>query len=87
MNFYNLEEQVASAEERALHFSLIGHGRFEEGELAEAWQNLNRLEKQVEQVIGKSGSKLRKRLEAIRAELDTVERSLLGKGSLPPVAA
>ena len=86
MKLQHLEEQVASAEERALHLSLIGHGQFERGELAEVRNKLTVLEKQLSPHLCSQGRRLRTKLASIRAELEVVEYSL-GKESLPPVAA
>ncbi len=88
MNLQHLEEQVASAEERALHLSLIGHSRLELEELAEVRDNLNALERHALQTCPQ-GARLREKIVSIRSELEAVEyaQGLLGKATLPPIAA
>lgn len=89
MELQHLEEQVASAEERALHLSLIGNHRFDAGELAEAEQNLNWLDAQAANHSCERAQALRMRIASVKAELEAVQylRDYRGKGSLPPKAA
>jgi len=86
MNLQHLEEQVATAEERALQLSLIGFYRLDDNELAEAWQNINNLSAQLNQHSCDKGHYLSLRVATVKAELKGLERHL-GKGVLPPVAA
>ncbi len=89
MNLQHLEEQVVTAEERALHLSLVGYHRLEAGELVEAWQNIDAVEAQLKQFSCEKGQRLLNRLAGVRAELEAAEAQFAraGKGSVPPVAA
>ena len=89
MTLQHLEEKVAAVEERALHLSLIGFGRFEADELAETWQTVDTLGVQLEQHRCAMGQRLSDRVDGMKAELQVIEMRLAnqGKDSLHPVAA
>lgn len=91
MSLQYLEEQVATAEERALQLSLSVFGRLVPEELNEAWQNINYLESEALKYDNAIARSLIKRLDTLRGDLESVgyhfRKPVMGKESLPPQAA